>query len=164
MDIHFPTMQITSPITSAGMADPWVQEMHAALRSAADFVIAQISHAPDVIEIAGRVLCAPEGRFISVATIEKQCCSHGWNSMIYEAWLWERRNQVLDTAKKLTSYEREALLLYAESQESLNISHTDAYAAINEAWRDLYGDQNDFDDGCDIDLDDTEELDFSDVE
>lgn len=155
---------MTPPIISTGAADPWMQEMHAALRSAADFVIAQVTNAPDLIEIAGKVLCVMDGRFISVTTIHEQCCAHGWNSMIYEAWLWERRNQVFATAKKLNFYERDALLLYAESQESLTISTSEAYAAINEARHDLYGNLSDFDDGSDIAFDNAEEYDFADFE
>ena len=152
---------MTNALTSSVTADPWMQEMHAALRSAADFVIAYVTHSQDLVEIAGKVLCSIDGKFMSVAEIETQCSAHGWNSMIYEAWQWERRNQVFSAAKKLVPYECDALLLYAESQESLAISQSDAYDAIDEARRELYGDL-DSDDGCDLDHNYVEDFDSAD--
>ena len=154
---------MTNAITSSVTTDPWMQEMHAALRSAADFVIAHVTHSQDLVEIAGKVLCSMEGKFMSVAAIEKQCSAHGWNSMIYEAWSWERRNQVLSAAKVLVTHERDALLLYAESQESLTVSQADAYDAIEEARRELYGELDDGDDGCDIGDDNEDEGELGDV-
>lgn len=118
------------------------------LTTAADFIIARIRNASDIHEVAKKVLCFVDGEFISVENIEHKCFNHGWNSMVYEAWAWERQCRIHEFAQGLSQPERDALLLYAHFREPLDASSSDAQEALAEARRALYGELDDeFDNG-----------------
>lgn len=135
-------------LTQADQA--WLSSFRRSQSTVADFIIARIQSMPDIHVIASSVLCFVDGEFISVQDIVDQCSNHGWNSMVYEAWAWERQNAIHRFARRLHQTERDALLLYAHFLDPLDVSYADAREALAEASRALYGE---LDDECDDDYD-----------
>lgn len=125
-------------------------------RSMADFVIASLlkhdnSEALNIT--AGRVLAYSDGRLITVSDLTARAASHGWNSMIYEAWSWEFGNQIRAIARSLPAVQREALMLYAGTAGDLDTTRSEAYDAIHDAQRALYGDADGMEDDFEDDFD-----------
>lgn len=113
----------------------------------ANFVIAQISLAPEegvLIAAAGEVLVFQNGNFLRVRDIAEKAKKHGWNVMIYEAWCWEYRNQILNYQTKLNPLEFEALYTFANADSELDITLSDVNDAVNQAHRDV----EDYSDCC----------------
>ncbi len=129
----------------------WLAAFRRSVTTVADFIIAQLQDAADIHAFAKNVLCVVDGEFISVEDIERKCSNHGWNSMVYEAWAWERQNGIHCFARRLNQPERDALLLYAHYLDPLDASSSDAHEALAEARRELYGEELDDDDDDDAD-------------
>ena len=128
-------------------------------RSMADSVIASLldgDNSEVLNAAAGRVLAYSDGRLIAVSDLTERAASHGWNSMIYEAWSWEFGNQIRAISRSLPAVQRDALMLYAGTAGDLDTTRSEAYDAIHDAQRALYGEadaiEGDFEDDCDYEL------------
>jgi len=144
---HSCTNTILTPSDQA-----WLAAFRQSQTTTADFIIARIQNVPDLHTVASKVLCFVDGEFISVQNIVDKCANHGWNSMVYEAWAWERQNAIHRFAQRLHQAEHDALLLYAHFLDPLDVSYADAQEALAEASHALYGE--DLDDECDDDAHD----------
>lgn len=102
-------------------------------RRLADFILAQISNAPNIAEIAGEVICLHEGSFKTINQLLSECTNHKWNSLIYEAWVWETADRIESLMLKLDGPYIEALLIAGGSEYLKDASIKDAYGAIREA-------------------------------
>ena len=137
-------------LTQADQA--WIAAVRKSQATIANFIIARIQDTPDIHQVASSVLCFVDGEFISIQDIVDKCSNHGWNSMVYEAWAWERQNAIHRFAQRLHQPERDSLLLYAHYLDPLDATHADAQEALAEARRKLYGESDDdFDDDYDDD-------------
>ena len=126
-------------------------------RSMADFAIASLLHAENTEALnaaAGRVLAYHDGGLMTVSDLTTRAASHGWNSMIYEAWSWEFGNQIRALSRSLPVIQREALMLYAGATGDLDTSRSEAYGAIYDAQRALYGDADDMEGDSEIEFND----------
>jgi hypothetical protein len=103
------------------------------------FVLARVFEGERLPKIAGEVLLYRDGGFQRVEEIYRQCASHGWNSQIYEAWAYITAQNVRSTAKTLGPLGGEALLIYAQSLEPMDVTRSEAIEAIEEAQEALYG-------------------------
>ena len=121
----------------------WLAAFRKSQATVADFIIARIENTPYLHLVASSVLCFVDGTFISIRDIVDKCSSHGWNSMVYEAWAWERQNAIHRFAQRLHQPERDALLLFAHFLDPLDNTSADAQAALAEARRALYGESAD---------------------
>jgi len=83
------------------------------------------------------------GQMVSIGELVDQAAKHGWNSMIYEAWCWEFRNQIHRLARKLSPLHQQALFFAAQSVGDMDISGADVSEAIDEARLALEGDPYD---------------------
>lgn len=101
------------------------------------FVLAHAFERPDLLERAGEVLLYEQGHFVSIAALFERCAAHGWNSTIYEAWVYVTRQNVIQTARTLGPIASEALLVFA--QDVMQADREEAIEAIGEAQEALYG-------------------------
>jgi hypothetical protein len=102
------------------------------------FVLARLFEDKALPRLAGEVLLYRDGLFQSIEEIYGQCASHGWNSLIYEAWAYATAQHVRSRAKTLGPIGGEALLIYAQL-ESMDVTRSEAIEAIEEAQQALYG-------------------------
>lgn len=110
-----------------------------AFESMGKFVYAHLFEDERLPRLAGEVLLYRNGRFQYIEEIYRECASHGWNSLIYEAWAYVTAHNVRSTAKTLGPIGGQALLIFAQSQEPMDVTRSEAIEAIEQAQEALYG-------------------------
>lgn len=100
-------------------------------KSHGDFILSEFTCDKDLYIIAGDVWC--DDTHVTVSDVVDLCAQHGWNEMIYEAWLWETGNQVNQLMHKYTGTILKAILVYANYHDYLSGTRSAAYYAISEA-------------------------------
>lgn len=107
-----------------------------------DYVLARFTEHKNTAEIAGKVLCIIDlghGQQAVMSVSEIVDCCEDFSSMIYEASLWQIKQNINAFLPCLTEIQKEALLLFANSIHDMSITKLDAESAIDEARRLLYG-------------------------
>ena len=105
-----------------------------------DFILAQLRQDVCLPNVAGEVLIYEQSKIVSIKELVDRCENHGWNSMIYEAWIWETGNQVRSLLSRFDgTYYYDAILIHANSRHELDATEAEAYEALNEAREALEG-------------------------
>lgn len=109
-----------------------------------NFILASTFPRDNLHEIAATVRFHPDNGLTVMDLVEART-KHNWNTMIYEAWIYETGNQVRQLLGEIESpIFKQAVKVYAEHHGYFDGDRESAYQAIREA---SYGSDGDYSEG-----------------
>ena len=118
----------------------WLADFSCFIRSHATFVLAELDQDQALLnEVAPEVLVWRKSQFTSVADLVRECESHRFGGLVYEAWVWETGNRVHALVNRLDPIPAAALIHHAKHLDYYDIDPAAMEEALDEARRALYG-------------------------